>query len=62
LGNLNKKEIYEFARWINKTYNGVIPSEIITRPASAELSDDQVDPFDYELISSSVYNYFFGKI
>jgi NH3-dependent NAD+ synthetase len=51
LGNLNKQEIYEFAKWINKTYNNVIPQEIITRPASAELSDNQVDPFDYNLLS-----------
>ncbi len=62
LGNLNKQEIYEFAKWINKTYNNVIPQEIITRPASAELSDNQVDPFDYNLLSWLVYDYFFGKI
>lgn len=62
LGNLNKKEIYEFAKWINKKYNGIIPLEIITRPASAELSENQTDPFDYEKISDLVYDYFFWKI
>ena len=62
LGNLNKKEIYEFAKWINKIYNNIIPNEIITRPASAELSENQTDPFDYEKISDLVYDYFFWKI
>jgi len=62
LGNLNKKEIYEFAKWINQKYNNIIPNEIITRPASAELSENQTDPFDYEKISDLVYDYFFWKI
>lgn len=55
LWDLNKKEVYELARYIN-TYdsNRPIPSQIITRPASAELSENQVDPFDYMKISDAI--------
>ncbi len=53
--DINKKEIYELAKFINKQEkNDVIPSNIITKKASAELNVDQVDPFDYPRVSDAV--------
>ena len=57
IGDLNKSEIYKLANWINgnKFYNKenklIIPLNSIQKEASAELKEDQVDPFDYEKIS-----------
>jgi len=55
LGDLNKKEIYSLSRYINEKEGwDSIPTEIIERPASAELQEGQVDPFDYDKISEPV--------
>ncbi len=43
LGDLYKSEAYQIAKYINRKYDGLIPSDIITRPPSAELRSDQVD-------------------
>ena len=43
LGDLYKSEAYQLSRYINKKYKGLIPEEIITRPPSAELREEQVD-------------------
>lgn len=43
LGDLYKTEIFDLARFINKIHPGLIPGEIIARPPSAELRDDQKD-------------------
>jgi len=66
LGDLTKPEVYALARWINqkdeggrvkderrkrKDSAGVIPSFVMEREPSAELRENQVDPFDYEKIS-----------
>ena len=48
------------ADYVNKKENNVIPPEIITRKASAELADGQVDPFDYMKISDAVEELQFG--
>ena len=45
--DLKKTEVYDLARHINKDKE-VIPQWIIDRKASAELSEWQVDPFDYD--------------
>ena len=45
--DLKKTEVYDLARHINKDKE-IIPEWIITRKASAELSEWQVDPFDYD--------------
>lgn len=59
--DMNKREIYEYARWINKyEWKEYIPTSIIERPASAELREDQVDPFDYERVSDAVDELGFG--
>ncbi len=61
IGDLNKKEVYELSRYINKKYNKeVIPEWIINRKASAELKDNQVDPFDYDKVSDAIEELQFG--
>lgn len=45
--DLKKTEVYDLARHINKDKE-LIPQWIIDRKASAELSEWQVDPFDYD--------------
>ena len=45
--DLKKTEVYDLARHINKNKE-IIPQWIIDRKASAELSEWQVDPFDYD--------------
>lgn len=55
LGDLYKFEIYQLAIYINKKTNNKIPSFIINRPPSAELSLNQIDPFDYSILDRYVY-------
>ena len=51
IGDVSKPEVYALARYINESRDReVIPYRTIERPPSAELKDDQVDPFDYERI------------
>lgn len=45
--DLKKTEVYDLAKHINKDKE-IIPEWIITRKASAELSEWQEDPFDYD--------------
>ncbi len=60
--DLNKKEVYALAQYINQIeWREVIPQNIIDKPASAELADDQVDPFDYAKISEAVDELLFSK-
>ena len=50
----NKHEVYAMANWINREKGSLVPENSITKPPSAELKPDQVDPFDYDLISPMV--------
>ncbi|MDD4974245.1 MAG: NAD(+) synthase [Bacteriovorax sp.] len=43
LGDLYKSEVFELARFINQQYDNMIPEEIISRPPSAELRENQED-------------------
>lgn len=43
LGDLYKTEVFEVAKYINKKYHNIIPNDIITRPPSAELRENQED-------------------
>ena len=55
IGDLSKNEVYELARWINKQKNKeIIPESSLSKPPSAELSYNQVDPFDYDIVSPLV--------
>ena len=55
IGDLNKSDVYLLADYINRNAGKpVIPQRIIDRPPSAELTENQVDPFDYEVVSPLV--------
>ncbi|MBC8479332.1 MAG: NAD+ synthase, partial [FCB group bacterium] len=55
ISDLNKTQVYAVSRWINKQAGKpVIPVNTIEKPPSAELKPDQVDPFDYDMISPLV--------
>jgi NAD+ synthase (glutamine-hydrolysing) len=54
ISDLNKDDVYGLAKWINKNIGSLIPNSTLIKPPSAELSPDQVDPFDYEIISPLV--------
>ena len=54
ISDLNKTDVYFLANWINESRSNVIPLNTITKPPSAELAPDQVDPFDYDIISPLV--------
>jgi len=43
LGDLYKSEVFNLAGYINRKYNNLIPEEILLRPPSAELREDQFD-------------------
>ncbi len=51
ISDVNKSDIYALASWINDNISDVIPQNTIAKPPSAELAPNQVDPFDYDLIS-----------
>ncbi len=50
LADLTKPQVYELARLLNEELR-LIPQFILSRPPSAELRPNQVDPFDYDAIS-----------
>ena len=54
ISDLNKTNVYSLANWINEFKSKVIPHNTITKPPSAELAPDQIDPFDYDIISPIV--------
>jgi NH3-dependent NAD+ synthetase len=61
IGDLNKREIYDLAKYINHhNHKEIIPEWIIARKASAELAEGQVDPFDYQKISDAIEELQFG--
>lgn len=43
LGDLYKTEVYQLAEYINKKFNNIIPNDILTRPPTAELRENQED-------------------
>lgn len=55
ISDLSKTDVYAVANWYNHFQGrNVIPQSILTRIPSAELSEGQVDPFDYEVVSPLV--------
>jgi NAD+ synthase (glutamine-hydrolysing) len=60
LGDVTKPEVYALAHWINLDFRIQnpeflgIPSFVMERKPSAELRNEQVDPFDYEVVSPEV--------
>ena len=60
--DLIKTEVYEMCEYINTKHGyDIIPNGIITRDASAELTDNQVDPFDYVRESMAIEDIFLGE-
>lgn len=53
IGDLTKPQVYALARWINRSAE-IIPDFILNRPPSAELRPDQVDPYEYEIVSPQI--------
>ena len=43
LGDLYKSEVFELSRYINKKFKNLIPEQVISRPPSAELKENQED-------------------
>ena len=57
ISDLNKSQVYAVSRWINENNRReIIPENSISKPPSAELRPDQVDPFDYDVVSPHVDN------
>ena len=55
ISDLNKSQVYSVCQWINEHYGKeIIPEGTLTKPPSAELSPNQVDPFDYDVVSPLV--------
>jgi NAD+ synthase (glutamine-hydrolysing) len=52
IGDLNKLDVYALAQWYNaQAGREVIPARTLRRVPSAELAENQVDPFDYAVIA-----------
>lgn len=59
IGDVTKKQVYELARWINRSEE-IIPSYTIERPPSAELRPNQKDSDslpDYEIVDQVLKAY-----
>lgn len=58
IGDLPKTDVYRLAEYVNrKAGRPMIPEEIFRIPASAELREDQVDPFDYAVVGPMVNDF-----
>jgi NAD+ synthase (glutamine-hydrolysing) len=55
VGDVSKIQVYELVRYYNRWKGkAIIPERILTKLPSAELKKDQVDPFDYAIVSPLV--------
>ena len=55
ISDLSKEDVYKISKWINiSSGKSIIPENSITKTPSAELRPDQVDPFDYDIVSPLV--------
>ena len=55
ISDLSKEDVYKISKWINTSSGkNIIPENSIIKPPSAELRPDQVDPFDYDIVSPLV--------
>jgi len=55
ISDLSKADVYALSRWVNKNSDAErIPENSILKPPSAELKQDQIDPFDYNIVSPLV--------
>jgi NAD+ synthase (glutamine-hydrolysing) len=55
ISDLNKIEVYEVSKWLNNSNKeDIIPQSSIDKDPSAELRENQYDPFDYNIVSPIV--------
>ncbi len=54
ISDLSKIDVYSISNWINEKYPQRIPKNTLIKAPSAELAEDQVDPFDYDIVSPLV--------
>jgi|TARA_B110000116_G_scaffold257504_1_gene257717 NAD+ synthase (glutamine-hydrolysing) len=55
ISDLSKTDVYALSNWVNKNAGFErIPLSSIEKPPSAELRPDQIDPFDYNVVSPLV--------
>ena len=54
IADLSKNDVYKLSKWINKNIQNCIPINSIIKPPSAELAPNQVDPYDYSVVSPIV--------
>ena len=55
ISDISKTDVYALSKWVNKNAGFErIPFSSIEKPPSAELCLDQVDPFDYNVVSPLV--------
>ena len=55
ISDLNKIEVYDISKWLNdSSHSNVIPQSSIDKDPSAELRENQRDPFDYNVVSPIV--------
>ena len=55
ISDLSKQDVYALSKWVNESAGyDRIPVDCITKPPSAELAPEQVDPFDYDVVSPIV--------
>ena len=55
ISDISKTDVYALSKWVNKNAGFErIPLSSIVKPPSAELRPEQVDPFDYDVVSPLV--------
>ena len=54
IADLSKNDVYKLSKWININVQNFIPINSFTKPPSAELAPNQVDPYDYSVVSPMV--------
>ena len=55
ISDLSKLQVYSVSKWINSSFNKfLIPENTLLKEPSAELRDNQYDPFDYNIVSPMV--------
>lgn len=55
ISDVSKMDVYGLCQWYNHTQNAeIVPENVLTKPPSAELKEDQEDPFDYNVVSPLV--------
>ena len=54
ISDLSKLDVYSVSKWINVKFSKRIPQNTIDKTPSAELAEDQFDPFNYDIVSPLV--------